>query len=319
MVALCGCVQDGPCPGAVLAASPTTAPAPVAGGTFVSTTDSYSRGVLSTRTIQLAKCEHDAPAALLIHAPQAAGVYPAVVFQHGFQSRNDHYDQILQQLASHGFVVVAPQMYEPGLGAFTGNPSAEQEAETSLALIRWLDESLSRITGVTADTGRLGIAGHSRGGKVSWLALRSAPLRFAAIAGVDPVDGTGGPPGRAGPQARVTAEPLVYSAPSLIIGCGRSGRCAPDGDNHVQFYAASPAPAWHVVAPDYGHGDMLDEDVAQLAGLICRTNPAREPMRRLTAGLLVAFFRASLQGDTASYAVLTDPLGAPAAIDVENK
>lgn len=314
-----GCVQDGPCPGSALAAGPLTRPAPAEGNVFVSSSDPFSPGPLRVRTIPLGKCEQDVPAAVLIHTPEQAGLYPVVIFQHGFQSRNDHYDQILTHLASHGFVVVAPQMYEPGLGAFTGNPTATQEAETALLLVRWLDENLARLVGVSVDTARLGIAGHSRGGKVAWLAMRAAPARFAAIAGVDPVDGTGGPPGRTGPQARVTAEPLAYDAASLVIGCGRSGRCAPAGDNHVQFYAASPAPAWHVVATEYGHADMLDEDVAQLAALVCASNPDREPMRRLTAGLLVAFFRASLQGDASAYATLSDTLAAPATIEVESK
>jgi len=129
---------------------------------------------------------------------------------------------------------------------------------------------------------------------------------------VDPVDGTGGPLGR---QPRVIQGPFGFTVPALVIGTGLGGDCAPEGDNHVQFYEACNSPAWHVVAVDQGHADMLDE--GSPGAWLCPGGPDRAGTRRLTAGLLVAFFRAGLQGDAAAYAVLTDPVAAPITITAE--
>jgi len=288
----------------------------VAGPLYVGSGDPYQAGPLSVRTIDVEPCEQGAPRPLRIVAPEQPGTYAVIQLQHAFFGLNTWYDTIMQHLASHGFVVVAPQMYELGLGVALGNPTAQQEAELANQVRIWSQQHLADVAGVDVDMGWLGFAGHSRGGKVAWLLLKADPTRGMAVAGIDPVDGTGGP---LGGQSRVLTGPLDFPFPSLVIGTGRGGACAPDGDNHVQFYAASAAPAWHVVASDYGHGDMLDEDAASAAALVCDSNPDREPMRRLTAGMLTAFFRGALQGDVGAFALLSDVAAAPAAIVVESK
>jgi chlorophyllase len=250
-----------------------------------------------------------------IHFPNVPGAYAVVMFQHGFLSLNSAYDEILRHLASHGFVVVAPQMYAPGLEVLFGDPSAAQEAERAARVIDWLPGRLSGITGVQADTTRLGLCGHSRGGKVIWSVLSNDPQKAMAVAGVDPVDGVGGP---LGTETRIVDGAFGFDFPTLVIGTALGGSCAPDGDNHEQFYAASAAPAWHVIALEHGHADMLDDDVADQGGAVCPSGDGREAMRRLTAGLLVAFFRGSLQDDDAGFGYLTDTAAAPASITVEN-
>jgi chlorophyllase len=220
---------------------------------------------------------------MLIYAPAEIGAYPVVVFQHGFLARNSEYNEILTHLASHGFIVLAPQMYVPGLGAATGHPSAAQEAELAGRVLDWLPAHLASFVGYAARIDLIGLAGHSRGGRVAWLVLLSDPSRAKAVAGVDPVDGDQSP---LGDPTRVIQGPFKFNFPSLIIGAGLSGDCAPAGINHEQFYAASASPAWHVVATDYGHTDMLDEDAAKAAAAFCRSGMAdRENMRRLVAGL----------------------------------
>ena len=52
------------------------------------------------------------------------------------------------------------------------------------------------------------------------------------------------------------------------------------------------------------------------AGL-CPSGPDRMDMRRLTAGLMAAFFRAGLQGDAAAYTSLTEIASAPLPIQIE--
>jgi chlorophyllase len=281
---------------------------------FVDTGDPYEPGPMAVQTLKIKQCEDTAPFPLQIYAPETPGAYPVVVFQHGFLARNSSYSEILRHLASHGFIVVAPQMYEPSLWALLGHPTAAQESDWVLLVLDWLPGHLDNVTGLNARTDRLGLAGHSRGGKVIWQVMVGDPTRGKAIAGVDPVDGTGGPLGN---QPRVIQGSFAFSVPALVIGTGLRGSCAPEGDNHVQFYAASNSPAWHVVAVDQGHTDMLDE--GSFGTSFCPGGPNRAGMRRLTAGLLVAFFRGSLQGDPAAYGYLTDTTAAPIPITAEAK
>ncbi len=50
------------------------------------------------------------PKPLLIAVPKAEGKYPVVQFHHGFTLQNNFYSQLIAHLASHGFIVVAPQV-----------------------------------------------------------------------------------------------------------------------------------------------------------------------------------------------------------------
>ncbi len=282
---------------------------------YVGTEDPYLPGSLAVNFIDLDRCEANAPLKLRIHAPTAPGAYGVVVLQHAFQVTNHSYDQIAAHIASHGFVVILPRMYDPGIGPIIGMPTAALETERAAAVIDWIPARLERLPGIEFNNVNIGLAGHSRGGKVAFGVAAAGNERVAALAGIDPVDGTGGPGGN---QPRVTAEPFVFDIPTLIIGAGIAGACAPEGDNYVQFFEASPPPSTLVIATDYGHGDMLDEETAALAASVCASNDDRELMRRLTAGLLVAFFRAQLQ-DAPAATLQIDPEALPAAVSIQSK
>lgn len=283
---------------------------------FIGRNDPYAFAESDVLTIDLARCEHSAPTPMRIHSPREPGAYAVVLFQHGFMARNSAYDEILRHLTSHGFIVVAPQMYEPNLAALLGQPTADDEARLVEEIVRWLPEQLPDVVNVRPLTDRLGIAGHSRGGKVAWLTVSRDPSRFGAIAGVDPVDGTGGPFGN---QPRVINGESQFAIPALVIGTELGHDCAPAGDNHVQFYAASASPAWHIVVPGQGHADMLDEPEATDAASLCPSSNSRDGMRRLTAGLLVVLFRGGLQGDDSSYEYFADDAFAPIAFSRESR
>lgn len=311
-----GCMGDGaagPCaPRAIEWAGSGPAEAPPYRGSG----NPYEPGPLAVHTATLERCELGTPVALRVHAPERPGTYAVVVFQHGFLTLNSSYDTVLRHVASHGFVVAAPQMYVPGVGALLGSPSAAEEASTVAELLDWLPAGVSGMPGVLADTSRLGLAGHSRGGKVVWLVLAAGPERARAVAAIDPVDGRGGPLGR---QARAVQGATEWLSPAVVLGTGLGGACAPAGDNHEQFYAACSGPAWHVVAVDAGHADMLEPGVSDLAAQVCATGSDRAGTQRLTAGLMVALFRARLQGDEGAYAYLSDAQGMPGEVYVESK
>ncbi len=136
LVYISGCVQPPCCPQAQ--GRTATTPAPTCGAVYVGNGDPYSSGPLAVRRLSIAACEQGNIVPLLILAPDTPGNYPVAVFQHGFMTRNEAYSEILSHLASHGFVVVAPQMYEPGLAALLGKPTAAEEALTAAQVLSWL-------------------------------------------------------------------------------------------------------------------------------------------------------------------------------------
>lgn len=51
------------------------------------------------------------PKEVLIVSPTDAGIYPVLLFIHGFFLQNHYYTQLIRHISSHGFIVVAPQVY----------------------------------------------------------------------------------------------------------------------------------------------------------------------------------------------------------------
>lgn len=290
-------------------------------GVYVGTADPYGLGDLSVSVTDVDEGADGAPVAMQIYEPDADGTYAVVVFQHGFQMQNGYYSTILEHLASHGFVVVAPQM--SGGGAFN-SPSAQEEADEAQQLYDWLAANLGDQVAVDPSLDHVGLSGHSRGAKVIWLVMSEDPSYADALAGVDPVDGTGGP---LGGEERVIDGQFGFSPPVFVLGTGLGPEenfgqaCAPDGDNYEQFYAASQSPAWQMVATAHGHLDMLDDETPN-CGAACSLCPGgddKQSMRTVTAGALVAFFRGALQADNSAYDVLTDTASAPTPITVDSK
>ena len=292
---------------------------------YVGTAHVYGPGYLNIEQIDVAEGEMGAPKSATVYAPVEPGRYAVLQFQHGFLLSNKFYSDMLNQVASHGFIIVAPQMYPAG-GLPLGKPSSEEEAAAGVEIMEWLSDHLSDVAGVEAAMDHFGFAGHSRGGKVTWTILKQDHSGVKAVAGVDPVDSEMPLFG----EERVVTGPFDFPFPSLVIGTGLGPEplipllfppCAPEGDNHVQFYDASASPAYHVIALEYGHLDMLNDSTpgCGAACISCTEGPVRETMRVLTGGLLTAFFRATLQEDETAYDILMDGAAAPTAVEMEQK
>ena len=290
--------------------------------------DPYVEGQFTVNSAEIEAGNDGPPVSILLLMPVTTGEesFPVLIFQHGFLMASSWYSDLLTLVASHGFVIVAPQMYDAG-GLPFGKPSTAEEVELAQQLRQWVTDHLESQVTVGIDLERVGYIGHSRGGKVAWSVIKADSSRARAIAGIDPVDGTGGP---LGGEARLIEGAFPFSIPTLVIGTGLgpstgSGLammpCAPEGDNHEQFYGAAQSPAYHATVTDHGHLDMLNDDTSGcgMSCSACVEGSSRATMRQTTAGLLVAFFEASLKDRAEAYHVLRDGLGAPAALVVESK
>jgi dienelactone hydrolase len=199
-----------------------------------------------------------------------------LLFLPGFMAAATSYVTLLRPLAAAGLTVLIPQMYPRGIGALRGKVSIRSEAQAAADLVRGL-------------SGRVFVGGHSRGGQAAWLAAGMASDTVAGVCLVDPVDGHARRP--AGPSA--TLRTAGFSCPSLIIGAGVRGPCAPQGADHEQFARATPATA-HIVIADLGHADMLNGRGRAFGRWLCGAGEDPDAAREVCSQLLVQFIGGQL-------------------------
>ncbi|KAL8522033.1 hypothetical protein ACS0TY_012257 [Phlomoides rotata] len=207
----------------------------------------FETGNYQVKNITLKKSHTTKPPVdLFIVAPLQEGKYSLLLFCHGFHLSNTWYTTLLQHIASHGYIVIAPQFY--GIIAISIPEEVDIAAEEN----------------VTGDADNLALSGHSRGGKTAFaLALGRKVGRdnkFKALIGIDPVAG-------AAPSSRPLPEILEYiprcfnmSIPVAVIGTEYGNQSnglvlpfAPDGVNHSGFYNESKPPACYFLTRACGH------------------------------------------------------------------
>ncbi|KAL3749035.1 hypothetical protein ACJRO7_010171 [Eucalyptus globulus] len=303
------------------------------------TTDVFLSGKYKTVLISVdtssSSLVNPPPKPLLIGSPaEVAGEFPVMVLLHGYMMETSFYSQLIQHVSSHGYIMVAPQLYTCAASDSTDDINA------AAATTNWLSQGLAAVlpSQVSANLAKLVLAGHSRGGKGAFalaLGKSSTPLAlsFSALLGIDPVDGAASccckfqtkPP-----VLTKVAQSFDLNMPVMVVGSGLGEdkkykvfpACAPKGLNHAAFFEECRSPAWHFVAKDYGHMDMLDDDTKGIRGVVsycmCENGSSREPMRRFVGGAAVAFLRAYLGGDDRDLMALQDtPDIAPVQITVE--
>lgn len=202
-------------------------------------------------------------------------------------------------------------------------PDSKEEIKSVAQITDWLVQGLHRVLphGVSPNLRKLALAGHSRGGKVAFaLALGHAQtdLKFSALIGIDPVDGMDVGKQTPPPVLTYVAHSFDLKMAALVIGSGLGGLkknilfppCAPEGVSHRDFFDECCSPAWHFVADEYGHSDMLDDETRGLRGratyCLCKNGKARKPMRDFVGGVMVAFMRGYLDGDMQDLLALRD-------------
>lgn len=285
----------------------------------------------TSRVVALAaENENPPPKPLIVALPREEGEYPVVQFHHGYTLQNMFYSQLISHIASFGFIVVAPQMY-----TITGS-DATQEIEDAVAILNWMPTGLVAAMPETLAKHRpnfksVALVGHSRGGKVVFglaLGVRKSMHQYAAVVGLDPVDGMDIDNQTKPPILKFSEGSLDLNVPTLIIGTGLGPikrnflfpPCAPDGVSHAAFFFDSAAPALHFVASKQGHMDFLNDDcngaTGKLSYCLCKNGATRKPMRRFAGGIVVAFLQAAFYGKTeAIEAAIQHPELAPIPLE----
>ncbi|KAL2902373.1 Chlorophyllase type 0 [Bienertia sinuspersici] len=273
--------------------------------------------------------QYSAPEPLLIISPKEAGFYPVLFFIHGTMILNQDYSELFKHIASHGYIVVAPKLFDMLL------PSEAEEIEKAALVLNWLPSNLQTVLqhhvngAIKVDLQLLAVSGHSRGGKSAFaLALGMSTTKISALIGVDPV---------AGRDNHTREEPYVLtykrdsfniSFPVTVIGTGLGSSglfvCAPANVSHHQFFEECKDGS-HFVITKYGHmqmlNDLLLDPIAVAMSGFCKCGfGLKSTMRRTLGGIMVAFLDTYFKGEKAEYFALMDnPSLAPTSLIVEKK
>ena len=117
---------------------------------IISETDPiFSPGPYEVKVTEVSSGDSGAPRQFKIYEPTgASGKVPVVHFLHGFQLKYNYYDNLLNHLSSHGFIVVSGQSTH----SLIGGDTTYKEAEKVVTFINWLKENLSSKISVTIES-----------------------------------------------------------------------------------------------------------------------------------------------------------------------
>ena len=223
-----------------------------------------------------------------------AGPYPLVILAHGFQLQPSQYYGYVKRLATFGYVAMTVDFPT----SLLGNDNAAEAKDLSGA-IDWALAS-GKLTGLVDKT-RIGVTGHSLGGKLAVYAASIDP-RFDALFAMDPVDG-GGPFGCNLPQC-VDASNMMpaLKIPSAFMGetadaAGGMQPCAPAANNFTTFYAGANSPSLEVTVSGANHMSFLDSTANCMACSFCnKATASNADVTQMTRSFMVAFFERRLRG-----------------------
>jgi pimeloyl-ACP methyl ester carboxylesterase len=217
--------------------------------------------------------------------------HPLVVLSPGFTIDRKQYTHYGARLASYGLVAVLQN---------SGNElNHAAYRDGTIALLNWLASptgtDATRLQG-RLDLTRLGLAGHSLGGKISVL-VAAQDTRIKALFGIDPVDGNT-PPALpvVGKIELPTGIPLAFIGETI----SESGTppCAPAGENYAAFYNDAPSPAFAITVVGAAHGDFVDNFVFCLTCGFCPGGTApKARTNALAVKYAAAYFLWTLAGN----------------------
>ena len=205
--------------------------------------------------------ERDAP------LERAGAPYPLIIFAHGYSSFRRQSASYAQHLASHGYVVAAPDFPQSHIGTPGGAriwAVLDQPGDVSFVI----DELLMRdgepgwpLAGAI-DAERVGMTGHSLGGLTTLLTAFGAD-RDARVRAVLPIS----PVGCLLPASLTSPSPL----PVMVVGGSREQIVDPA--SIMAAYRAAPAPKYYVEIIGADHVRFADIDTTddQLGDIVAET------------------------------------------------
>ena len=236
---------------------------------------------------------------LVLYLPDDEGPFPVVVFNHGFQLAPAHYASYGEHLASWGFVVIMPNMPSNLL-----LPKSHEELKDNLVkVLDWIEETggnpETALEG-KADTDKIGVGGHSLGGKISLLACTEDPRPKASFV-VDPVDSAAAPLfSNPDDWPSVTPELMPQiDIPLGLLGETVSGSgdnaCAPEDENFYQYYLYANSPAVQINVLGASHMSFIDNpDCGYVCSVCPKGTDDPEFTRYLTRKYMTAFYNYQL-------------------------
>src|SRR5215213_251999 len=123
-----------------------------------------------------------------IHAyiakPDGAGPYPGVVLLHHAPGWDEYYREFTRRFAEHGFIAVAPNLYERYGHGTPEEVTAKVRADGGVSddsVVADAEAALNWITSQPNSNGKVGVIGNCSGGRHALLAASRVPA-FNAVA-----------------------------------------------------------------------------------------------------------------------------------------
>ncbi|MCH9684215.1 MAG: alpha/beta fold hydrolase [Deltaproteobacteria bacterium] len=229
------------------------------------------------------------------------GPFPLVIISPGAKQSRDEYMSYCEHLATWGFFVIAQDIVGNS-GLFPPANHKKPAADVS-SIIDWATSEENPLA-AAIDGEAIGVAGHSMGGKVAFLAAAEDP-RIGAIVGWDPVDANGPfTPSSSSNWSSVTPQLMPQlTQPIALIGetLNSQGRwfrpaCAPADQNFEQFYDFAEGTALSVDVFGADHMDWTDSGSCSPCSP-CGSSEAQQRTQLLTRRLTTAWFLRHLTGD----------------------
>ncbi|MEM9458311.1 MAG: CocE/NonD family hydrolase [Myxococcota bacterium] len=229
------------------------------------------------------------------------GPFPLVIMSPGARTSREQYMSYCEHLATWGFVVISQSII--GNDGWFPPVNHKRPAADVSAIIDWATSEQNAFAGAI-DANAIGVAGHSMGGKVSFLAAAQDP-RIGAIVGWDPVDANGPFTPSSSPDWSSATPELMpnLTLPIAVIGetVNSQGNffspaCAPSEHNFEQYYEFAETTSLLVEVFDADHMDWTDSGSCWPCSP-CGPNDVQPLAQQITRSLTTAWFLRHLAGD----------------------